>query len=86
MPYRYDTKTETIFQRDLSDSEFASLLLRTIRNEKLQNTDWWCLSDQNPSQQKLDYRQALRDLPATASPSLDEHGQLIGVTWPEEPT
>ena len=85
MPYRYDTKTETIFQRDLSDDEYALLLFRTLRNEKLQETDWWCCSDQNPSQAQLDYRQSLRDLPATTSPSIDEHGNLTNVNWPTKP-
>jgi len=85
MPYRYDTKTETIFQRDLSDDEYALLLLRALRNEKLQETDWWCCSDQTPTQAQLDYRQSLRDFPSIASPSLDEHGKLINVTWPTKP-
>jgi hypothetical protein len=31
------------------------------------------------------YRQALRDLPSTASPSLDENGNLTNVTWPNKP-
>jgi len=85
MPHRYDTKTETIFQRELSNEEYALLLLRALRNEKLQETDWWCCSDQTPTQGQLDYRQSLRDFPAFASPSLDEHGKLINVTWPEKP-
>ena len=34
------------------------------------------------------YRQALRDLPASASPSLDSNGELdlTSVTWPTEPS
>ena len=85
MPHRYELKSETIFQRELSDEEYTQLLLRALRNEKLQETDWWCCSDQTPTKKQLDYRQALRDLPSTASPSLGEHGQLIGVTWPTKP-
>jgi len=61
-------------------------LLRLERNQRLQNTDWWCCSDQTPTQVQLDYRQALRDLPSTTSPSLDEQGNLINVTWPTKPT
>ena len=86
MPYRYDTKTETIFQRDLSNEEYSLLLLRALRNEKLQETDWWCCSDQTPTQAQKDYRQALRDLPSNASPTLNDHGQLTNVTWPTKPT
>jgi len=60
-------------------------ILRRERNRKLAQTDWWCCSDRTPTQAQLDYRTALRDLPSTASPSLDEHGNLTGVTWPTKP-
>ena len=52
---------------------------------KLTETDWWCCSDRTPTQAQLDYRTALRNLPSTASPSLDENGYLTGVTWPSKP-
>ena len=32
-----------------------------------------------------EYRQALRDLPKTSSPKLDENGELTNVTWPTKP-
>ena len=60
-------------------------LLREERNRKLQETDWWVLPDRIASQEQKDYRQALRDLPSTASPELDENGQLSNVTWPNKP-
>lgn len=60
-------------------------VLREERNWKLQETDWWCASDRTPTKAQLDYRTALRDLPSTASPSLDENGNLTGVTWPTKP-
>jgi len=60
-------------------------LLRLERNRKLSETDWWCASDRTPTQAQLDYRTALRDLPSTASPSLNEDGNLTGVTWPNKP-
>lgn len=41
--------------------------LREERDRLLAETDWWCLSDQTPTQAQLDYRQALRDLPANYS-------------------
>ena len=62
------------------------LLLRLERDRKLTETDWWCASDRTPTKAQLDYRTKLRDLPSTASPSLDENGQLTGVTWPTKPT
>ena len=60
-------------------------ILRQERNAKLTETDWWCCSDQNPTKAQLDYRAALRNLPSTASPSLDENGNLTGVEWPKKP-
>ena len=60
-------------------------LLRLERNQKLTETDWWCATDRTPTQAQLDYRTALRDLPSTASPSLDENGNLTGITWPSKP-
>ena len=66
-------------------SEESMNELRIQRNRKLAKTDWWCASDRNPTQEQLDYRTALRDLPSTASPSLDENGNLTGVEWPEMP-
>ena len=61
-------------------------LLREERDRKLSETDWWALSDRTASKEQKDYRQALRDLPSTASPILDENGQLTNVTWPTKPT
>lgn len=60
-------------------------VLRELRNWKLAKTDWWCCSDRTPTKPQIDYRQSLRDLPSTASPSLDEKGNLTGVEWPEMP-
>ena len=60
-------------------------VLREERNQKLTETDWWCCSDRTPNQAQLDYRTALRDLPSTASPSLDDNGELTNVNWPEKP-
>ena len=61
-------------------------LLRQQRNQLLQQTDWRFRSDLTPSQAWIDYCQALRDLPATATPALDENGNLTGVTWPTPPS
>ncbi len=64
----------------------AMTQLRLDRNGRLNVTDWWLFSDTiKPTKRQLDYRKALRDLPATASPTLDENGQLAGVEWPEMP-
>ena len=60
-------------------------LLREERNRRLQETDWWAGKDVTMSQARKDYRQALRDLPSTAEPQLDENGQLTNITWPTKP-
>ena len=60
-------------------------LLKEERNQRIAESDWRFLSDQTPSSEWIDYRQALRDLPANSSPKLDENGQLINITWPEKP-
>ena len=60
-------------------------LLRQQRDQLLAQTDWWVLPDRTATQAQLDYRQALRDLPANSSPELDANGQLINVNWPEKP-
>ena len=63
-------------------------LLRIERNKKIAETDWRVLPDQTPSDDWINYRQALRDLPASASPKLDSFYELdlTSVTWPTEPS
>jgi len=62
-------------------------LLRIERDKKIAQTDWRVLPDQTPSDDWINYRQALRDLPASASPKLDSYGELdfSSFTWPTEP-
>ena len=67
------------------DSAEPLKLLREERNKRLQETDWRFRSDLTPSQEWIDYSQALRDLPSTATPKLDDNGQLTNVTWPTKP-
>ena len=63
-------------------------LLRIERNKKIAETDWRMLPDQSPSDDWINYRQALRDLPASASPKLDSNYDLdfSSFTWPTEPS
>ena len=63
-------------------------LLRIERNKKIAETDWRMLPDQTPSDDWINYRQALRDLPASASPKLDSNYNLdfSSFTWPTEPS
>ena len=62
-------------------------LLRIERDKKIALTDWRVLPDQTPSDDWINYRQALRDLPASASPKLNSNYELdfSSFTWPTEP-
>ena len=60
-------------------------LLRLERNRRLADTDHFAFQDRIMTEEIKTYRQALRDLPATAEPQLDENEQLTNVTWPEVP-
>ena len=63
-------------------------LLRIERNKKIAETDWRVLPDQTLSDNWTNYRQALRDLPASATPKLNSNYELdlTSVTWPTEPS
>ena len=74
--------------QELYDGE-AMNRLRIHRNILMSNCDWTQGADSPLSDEKkaewVTYRQALRDLPSTASPTLD--GPFIGnVVWPTEPS
>tara|TARA_Y100000361_G_scaffold73936_1_gene65446 strand:+ start:252 stop:614 length:363 start_codon:yes stop_codon:yes gene_type:complete len=63
-------------------------LLRIERDKRLSACDWRASSDLTLADAWKTYRQALRDLPASASPSLDSNYDLdlTSVTWPTEPS
>jgi hypothetical protein len=63
-------------------------LLRVERDRLLATTDWRASSDLTLADNWKTYRQALRDLPASASPKLDSNGDLdmTSVTFPTEPS
>ena len=67
---------ESAWLADATNREWSAI--RTQRNALISATDWRVLPDQPVSQPWLDYRQALRDLPAnTDDPS--------NPTWPTKP-
>ena len=69
-------------QEDIEGDPFN--MLRGQRNGRLGATDWRASSDLTLSAEWVDYRQALRDLPANSTP-VNENGILTGIDWPEEP-
>ena len=66
--------------------------LRFARTIRLVESDWSRLDDVGLSESKktewATYRQALRDLPSSANPSLNQDGTLnnSSVTWPAKPS
>lgn len=62
-------------------------LLRIYRDKLIAETDWWAVSDRTMTPEQSAYRQALRDLPETATPVLDPTSLLgiSGVDWPVKP-
>jgi hypothetical protein len=81
-PYSWDG-SQWVF--DGYNAEDAMNRLRFERNRLLAQSDWMANSDVTMTEEWRVYRQALRDLPNTQTPSLDENGQLTNITWPEKP-
>jgi len=81
------TKTEVADKIAELDAAEPMRLLRIERDKKIALTDWRVLPDQTPSDDWINYRQALRDLPASASPKLGSDYELdfSSFTWPTEP-
>lgn len=86
----YDKPTEESLNvkiAELNNAE-AMILLRQERDVRLAKTDWRASSDLTISSEWSTYRQALRDLPASATPTLNGsyNLDLTSVTWPTEPS
>ena len=81
------TETEVNSKISELDNAEAMRLLRIERNTRIAKTDWRASSDLTLSDAWKTYRQALRDLPASAIPKLnsDYELDLTSVSWPTEP-
>jgi hypothetical protein len=80
--------TKEQIQAKIAELEAAEpmRLLREQRDKLLTQTDWWAVADRTMTAEKTAYRTALRDLPANSpNVALDEHSNLINVTWPTKP-
>ena len=82
------TETEVTNKITVLDAAEPMRLLRVERDKRIAKTDWRASSDLTISDAWKTYRQALRDLPASASPKLDSNYDLdlSSVTWPTEPS
>ena len=81
------TETEVNSKISELDNAEAMRLLRIERNNRIVKTDWRASSDLTLSDAWKTYRQALRDLPASATPKLGSDYELdfSSFTWPTEP-
>ena len=82
------TETEVTNKVTALDAAEPMRLLRLERDKRIAKTDWRASSDLTVSDAWKTYRQALRDLPASAAPKLDSNYELdlTSVTWPTEPS
>ena len=82
--------TETEVNSKISELDNAEpmRLLRIERNNRIVKTDWRASADLTLADAWKTYRQALRDLPASATPKLNSQYELdlTSVTWPTEPS
>ena len=63
---------------DFSVLDRSKVLVRTDRNKRLSETDWWATSDRTMTAEQTAYRQALRDI-------TDQSGFPTDITWPTKP-
>ena len=79
------------------DADYAAALgaigghkLRAKRDALLVESDWTQVADipfiDSKKAEWATYRQALRDLPATASPTINTNEELTNVTFPTKPS
>ena len=82
------TETEINDKITELDSAEPMKLLREERNRRIALTDWRAGSDLTLASAWSTYRQALRDLPESATPKLNSEYELdlTSVTWPTEPS
>ena len=82
------TETEVNSKVSELDNAEPMRLLRIERDVRIAKTDWRASSDLTLADAWKTYRQALRDLPASATPKLNSDYQLdlTSVTWPTEPS
>jgi len=90
----HDKPTEAALTAKIAelDGAEAMKLLREERDRRIAKSDWKVVKAKetgtNLSAAFKTYRQALRDLPSTATPTLDSSHNLdlTSVTWPTEPS
>lgn len=72
---------ETVIETIVHDITWTKL--RNTREQELVNTDWRFMADQTPSQEWIDYRQFLRDLPQNYESANDAADAWAAYVIPE---
>ena len=83
------SESEILIKKNQLESELPLQRLREQRGYLLIESDVYVLSDfphssESKRQEWLTYRQQLRDI-TTQTPSLDDEGNVINITWPSIP-
>jgi len=68
----------TVLEDGMREVDWAEV--RGVRDNELERTDHWALKDRVMSQEKKDYRQALRDLP-----QVNDDANDAADNWPVMP-
>lgn len=74
--YIINGRTQLEIDKAVEDDQ--KLIVRTIRNKHLEETDWWELPSQIMTEERTAYRQALRDV-------TEQVGFPHNVIWPVKP-
>ena len=72
-----EAEVQAFLAKPSNDDDVAKGLRRD-RNMFLAETDHWVVADRTPTQEQLDYRQALRDVP-------QQEGWPHYAVWPTKP-
>ena len=73
-------------QRDARLAECDWVVTKALESGSYDGVSKTLLFERQLASNWKTYRQALRDLPASASPQLDDNGNLTNVTWPTKPS
>lgn len=78
--WRVEGGGAVVFKADLAaaaETAGAMAAIRSERNRRLAETDWWASSDLTMTDEQTAYRQSLRDFPETVN--------LADIVWPDKP-
>ena len=75
-------------KRQELEDQYKFNILRMERDQLLSKCDWMVMPDRTATEEQLNYRQALRDLPSNVTADqieINENGELINYPMVENP-